>query len=292
MEISLAFYADSSYSIAVSRRKRVALAILTNLESSSKRKRFRFSSALHRAERSGRQSGYSGMIRHNPTPKGGSHASFPPQSAPQQAQSMERVAVTDHWSLNTDHWTLRTAHLRAATCLWKLSWLAVACSVVPSAVWALEERITDLSASVEVAPVFRLSLDRPHLAFGPVTSEKPVILGQGGFFQEIRCRSNSGQPWHLKAQLVSLKHLERGSDLPPSSVKWNVAEAVGSGEPAGGAGIFQSFSDEPVVMYAGAGDDRRGREVVLRLQYSLTIPPEASAGTYVGEIIFTMTEGL
>ena len=155
---------------------------------------------------------------------------------------------------------------------------------------AVDERVEDLSASVEVASVSGLHVSGSNLAFADVSSGTTKVLGEGSFFNEIRCRSNAGRPWYLKAHLLSLRNIGSNSDLPPSSLKWAVVDMVGSAEPVGGRQHFQEFSDSPALMYASLGDDHRGREVVLKLQYSLSIPVTALAGSYAGQIIFTMTE--
>ena len=155
---------------------------------------------------------------------------------------------------------------------------------------ALDETYEDLSASVEVAPVFSFSLDRPLLSFGLIGPNATAILGEGHFFNAVTCRSNSGRPWYLKAQLLSLKHLDSGFVLPPNSLKWKVVGSTSSAQPVGNPGTFQPLAADAVLIYIGQGDDLKGQEVVLRFQYSLTTPPEAPAGNYVGELIFTMAE--
>ena len=160
----------------------------------------------------------------------------------------------------------------------------------PGRAAALEERIDDLSVSVEVASVFSLNLSKASLTFNNVSPGKALILGEGHWFNELRCRSNSGRPWYLKAQVVSLKHVQGAYELPATALTWKVVDATGSGEPVGGRSDFQGFSEQPALIYASQGDDDRGREVVLRLQYSLVTPPDALAGNYVGQVIFTMVE--
>jgi hypothetical protein len=156
-------------------------------------------------------------------------------------------------------------------------------------VYALEQKVSDLSASVEILPVFSLSLDNPNIVFGLMSPGETKLLGEGKFFNEIRCRSNSGRDWYLKAQIVSLKLLEREGAIPNANLKWKVSEYVGAAEP-GGKNEFKAFSDQAELIYASQGDDNRGKEVILRLQYSLTSPLDASAGNYAGQIIFTLTE--
>ncbi|PIQ84003.1 MAG: hypothetical protein COV75_04365 [Candidatus Omnitrophica bacterium CG11_big_fil_rev_8_21_14_0_20_63_9] len=160
----------------------------------------------------------------------------------------------------------------------------------PSPAFALEERIQDLSASVEVAAVFQCTLDNPHLAFGSVTPGQPATLGGGRFFNELRCRSNAGRPWYLKAHLLGLRHLDTNRPLKADSLTWRVVDFTGAAEPAGGRQDAKPFDDDPVLVYASQGADEKGREVILRFQYTLTTPEDAPAGTYVGEVIFTMAE--
>lgn len=159
--------------------------------------------------------------------------------------------------------------------------------VVPAQ--ALEERIQDLSASVEVGAVFGVDVSQSHLAFQEVSPGTTKILGEGRHYNQVVCRSNSGRPWYLKAHIVSLTQVGGRRSLPFDALKWQIVDSTGFGHSTGGAD-FQPFSDAPALLYVGAGDDLRGHEVVLKLQYSLTAPFDAPAGSYAGQIIFTMAE--
>ena len=163
-----------------------------------------------------------------------------------------------------------------------------AVSVASGRASALDERFSDLPASVEVAQVFTLSLDNDHLAFGHVTPSATIVLGGEGYYHEVRCRSNTGRAWYVKAQLLSLNHLESPYALPPGSLKWRLAEAAGGRSTR--SRDFQSVAAEPVLIYASEGDEAAGAPVALRLQYSLTAPPDAPAGVYAGQLLFTMAE--
>lgn len=157
---------------------------------------------------------------------------------------------------------------------------------------AVEEQSSTLSASVEIAPIFSLSLTNPHLAFAELRPGQPTVLGEGRFFNEVACRSNSGRSWLLTAQILSLHHSQGGYTLPASALEWSLVEATGSGVRGQGQGTFAPFSDQSVVMYTASGDDLKGRLVALRFRYRLTTPLDAPAGSYVGEIVFSMTENL
>ena len=159
----------------------------------------------------------------------------------------------------------------------------------PASSQALEERVEDLTASVEVSSVFRFTLDKPNLTFHDVSPGKTKILGEGRWFNEIRCRSNSGQPWYLNAQVASLRNSQGGDELPPASLQYKVVDVQGSGTPAGGS-EFRPFAEQPTLVYASRGADDQGREVILRLQYSLSTPANALAGNYLGQVVFTMVE--
>jgi len=166
--------------------------------------------------------------------------------------------------------------------------LAFTLSVAGGA-FALEQRLQDLTASVEVAPTFSLSLDNPNLAFGLIGPGQSKTLGEGYYFNEVRCRSNSGRNWFLKVQLISLKMMEKEYHLTAPNLKWKVVSSTGTAEPVGKM-QFEEFQNEPVLLYASQGDDNRGKEVALKFQYNLSSPADAPAGTYVGQIIFTMAE--
>ena len=157
-------------------------------------------------------------------------------------------------------------------------------------VHALEEQYADLPVSVEVATVFSLSLDNPQLVFQRLSPGKTNVLGEGRFFNELTCRVNTGRPWYLKAQLLSLKHVGRDYTLPASLLQWKAVEVVGAVEQPAGRYDFQKFAEQPTVIYASQGSERLGQTVVIRLQYSLSCPLDAPAGDYVGQLIFTMAE--
>ncbi len=155
---------------------------------------------------------------------------------------------------------------------------------------ALDERREDLSASVEVASVFDLSLNKPYLRFDKIYPGETKFVGEGGFFNEVRCRSNNGRSWMLTAQLLSgLKLAGKNYNLPVSSLRWKTMSVSSDAGPVGGYG-FQKFDHEPSLIYISQGDDNLGKEVVLRFQYSLFCPEDAPGGEYSASIMFTMTE--
>ena len=167
--------------------------------------------------------------------------------------------------------------------------VAVSVLVVPSAS-PLDQVTDDLSASVDVTSVFQLAISNPNLSFSQVSPGGEDTLGEGQYFNEVRCRSNSGRPWYLKAQLIELKQADRGYALEASQLAWNVVDTTAEGDPVGGRGAFQPFSSDPKLIYTSQGKDQRGKEVILRFQYRLSCPANAPAGQYVGQIIFTMAE--
>ena len=174
------------------------------------------------------------------------------------------------------------------------SHIRLVCTALGVLLWsaespALEERYEDLSASVEVAGVFTLDGPEAILTFDSLSPGETQVLGDGHPRHQITCRSNYGRPWYLKARVVSLTHTGSHRTLPASNLKWRIVESTGSGGPPGGQG-FQGFSDQPSLIYVSQGDDLRGREVTLTFQYSLTSPLTALAGTYIGQIIFTMAD--
>ena len=156
---------------------------------------------------------------------------------------------------------------------------------------ALEERFEDLSASVEVGGVFGVDVAEAVLTFQNVAPGQVAFLGRGRFDNEVTCRSNYGRPWQLRAQLISLRHTAADRALPPSALQWRLVDSTGIGRSPVGSGAFQPFSESAVAVYLAEGDDLRGQPVALRFQYRLAAPPSTLAGTYVGQVVYTMTEG-
>jgi hypothetical protein len=158
-----------------------------------------------------------------------------------------------------------------------------------SEVEALDQATDDLSASVEVAPVFSLYLNNPNLAFGLLSPGQRKVLGESRFFNEMRCRSNSGRSWYLKVQLVSFKLLDKPAAIAASNLSFKVAEFSGSAEPLGRYD-FHEFSEKPLLIYTSQGIDNEGKEVIFRFQYRLLSPLDVPAGSYSGSITITMSE--
>lgn len=151
---------------------------------------------------------------------------------------------------------------------------------------ALEERFEDLSASVQVEALFGLDAADTTLSFTDLGPGETKVLGEGRPYQ-VTCRSNSGRPWYLKAELRSLQHTGGGGSLPAPNLQWRIISSTGA---ASVPSRFQEFTEQPVLIYASQGADQRGRPVTLNFHYSLTAPSSALAGTYVGHIVFTMSE--
>ena len=164
-------------------------------------------------------------------------------------------------------------------------------ALAPTISEALEERFEDLSASVEIAGVFGVDVAQAVLTFPNVVPGQPAVLGKGGFDNQVTCRSNYGRPWQLRAQLVSLKHTTTDRVLPPGALQWRLVGSTGSGSSPGASGAFQPFSESAAAVYLAAGEDLRGRPATLQFQYRLLPPPSTLAGTYVGQVIYTLTEG-
>ncbi len=179
--------------------------------------------------------------------------------------------------------------MRTRVGLWELGALVVGV-VWTCSVEALEEQFEDLSASVEVASVFSLSLSKTEIVFHDMEPGKTKVLGEGEGYHELTCHANSGRSWYLKAHLASLKAVSGGVSLPPMSLKWKVRTVRGGGESVSAPQDFQPFTEEAALIYASRGDDTKGQPVVLQFEYSLTPPLEAPAGNYIGQIVYTMGE--
>lgn len=143
---------------------------------------------------------------------------------------------------------------------------------------------------MEVRPIFTLSLDRAQIDFGPVEPGKTKILGEGSYFNEIRCRSNYGRTWYLKAEVISgPKIIGEDFIIPEGTFSYKVVSAEAESEPKGKFD-FVPLVKKSDVIYTSFGAENIGKEAVLRFQYKFEPPANAPSGTYTVEVLFTLVD--
>ena len=152
------------------------------------------------------------------------------------------------------------------------------------------EMQADLEASVEIASIFEVSLSNPHLDFHRVEPGQTRLLGEGNFFNEVRCHSNAGQPWTLSLRFIPQPSAASARSVP--QVQFKVVEVLGgSAQPQRGWPEFENLPVEPTTIYTATYEpDVQSREVVMRFQYRIVCPLDAQANNYQGQLIFTMSD--
>ncbi len=155
-------------------------------------------------------------------------------------------------------------------------------------VYAIEQRFEDIIATVVVGSTFRLSIDKDNLDFGLIEPGKRVELYPERYYNQITTLSNNGKTWYLKMSIVGggLRG-PKGSIIPWDRLKWQVCSIDGEGIKQEG---WQSFEEQPVLVYISSPQDNQGKEVNICLKYALDTPADVIAGYYQTTIIYTMSE--
>ncbi len=150
-----------------------------------------------------------------------------------------------------------------------------------------EEDTKDLFASVIVLPTFDITLDNNYLDFGLVEPGETVTLKEGAYYNEIKCSSNKGVKYYIKTYILGEIIGSKQTKIPPSSFKWKVYDASGSGI---AISEWQEFSDKPILVYTSGLEDEIGSAVVIQFQYKLDLPAKARGGHYSLNVAYILTE--
>jgi len=150
-----------------------------------------------------------------------------------------------------------------------------------------EQTQTDMSVSVVILPVFKLSVDNANISFGYVEPGKTVELYPDRNFNEVVCVSNKGNKWYLKLSIMGDIIGPQNSKVGPDCFKWKVDGSTGDGILQEG---WNAFKDQPVIAYTSGDMDTKGPDVVVRLKYKLDLPGNAIGGNYSVKILYTMTD--
>jgi len=158
-----------------------------------------------------------------------------------------------------------------------------------SGLYAAEQRIQDVIASVVVGSTFKLTLDRATLDFGSIKPGERVELYPAEPFHQITCISNNKKNWYLKISVPADINGPGGQSLPKDRLKWQIFWTNGSGVKKEG---WESLQDKTTVVYTSGPLDSQGDEVNIKLRYALDVPGNAPAGHYTAVLIYTITESL
>lgn len=148
-----------------------------------------------------------------------------------------------------------------------------------------EEKYKDITVSVVVNSTFKVSADSVPIDFGVVDPSKPVELYPERYFNEVRCASNNGRTWYLKAHCENLTG--PSATISKSHFKIKVYRATGKGYYTPD---WIPFGDTPVLVYTSSPQDTEGAETKIQFKYKLEPPPGLPSGNYSAVVTYTMTE--
>ncbi|MEA3560962.1 MAG: hypothetical protein U9R31_04235 [Candidatus Omnitrophota bacterium] len=169
----------------------------------------------------------------------------------------------------------------------KLFVLLIILLFISSSAYAVDERFEDVIATVVVGSTFRLSIDEDSLDFGLIKPGKRIELYPERYYNRVTAISNNNTTWYLKMSLSEELRGEKGDIIPNDRLKWQVCSTDGDGIKVEG---WQSFKDQPVLVYTSGLEDSRGKEVNIYLKYALKPPGGITAGHYHTAISYSMTE--
>lgn len=148
-----------------------------------------------------------------------------------------------------------------------------------------DEIFEDITGSVIVGVTFEITGANVPIDFGLIQPEEEVILYPDRYFNEVRCRSNSGKTWYLKAFCKNLEGTF--ASISSKHLKFRIYRTDGQGTYST---EWMEFSDKPVLIYTSAGNDNLGKEVRLQFVYKFRPPPKVPGGNYTASVSFIMTE--
>ena len=144
--------------------------------------------------------------------------------------------------------------------------------------------------STDAYALFELNVDNFTIDFGFMNiGQTKELMERGSYQNEITCRSDNGNIWHLKIHL--LDPLKSGTNyIPLSDFEWKVTSVINGDGVAYNQGAFNSFLDIPSLTYTSGPGDGTGRDVRIRFDYRLTVPKNQPSGNYRTILRYTVTE--
>ena len=148
-----------------------------------------------------------------------------------------------------------------------------------------EEEYKDVTASVMVSSTFEVSTEAIPIDFGVIDSGEAVELYPDRYFNEVRCISNHGRTWFLKAACGDLT--SPNASISKTHLKIKVFWTNGKGNYSFD---WVSFEDVPVLVYTSGDADNTGNEVRMQFKYKLDPLIGVPAGNYGAIVTYTMSE--
>ena len=161
----------------------------------------------------------------------------------------------------------------------------ILCVCLATAIVSAEEKFEDVVASVSINSAFKLAADTIPIDFGVIAPGKAAELYPDRHFNEVKCTSNNGKAWYLKAYCENLTG--PAASISKTHLKFKIFWTNGTGYHSSD---WTAFGDTPVLVYTSSDMETRGAEIKIQFTYKLEPPAGVPGGNYNAIVTYTMTE--
>lgn len=155
-----------------------------------------------------------------------------------------------------------------------------------------DEASFDFSASVTVKALFKIDLDKGVIDFGRLYPGDWKNIGEGSYYNQVTCQSNSGKIWYLTIKVLNpLTGVNNHTQIPNSKFKYMPGWTDGTGT-VDGQYTFKEFSSDNTNVYTSSNDDAMANQIHIQFQYGVAVPDNAAADDYTTSVVYTMMEVL
>lgn len=160
--------------------------------------------------------------------------------------------------------------------------LTVISLILFSCIFVHADTVTEnISVNVEVNSVFQLTLDFNTINFGLLDP------GDVSATEIIQATGLSNHPNHIYIN-QSGDDFSNGTDtFTVESTEYTITLISGTGNTPNGTQTLTNVDEE---IFRSSGNERRVKNAVLDISYTLTIPTDALVGVYSTTFYITMTE--
>lgn len=140
-----------------------------------------------------------------------------------------------------------------------------------------------VNVSCTILPLFEMEISGPtggNIEFGTITKDPDRNVDIAAPEVVINAKSNLGQPYIIKHELVTPLASDDGAVLPDGSMSVN---ATSAGE--GSTAKDQAVGTDSEVLYQS---DAAGKSDTITARYNLNVHPDQSAGDYQSKLLYTI----
>ncbi len=138
-----------------------------------------------------------------------------------------------------------------------------------------------VNVSCTILPLFEMEVISPvnGIEFGAIQKNPDANVDVSAPEITIRAKTNMGQPYIIKHELLTPLASDNGAILPDGSM--SVDATSGNGSTAQG----QAVGTDPEVLYQS---DANGQSDTITARYNLNVHPDQDAGQYQSKLLYTI----